>query len=466
MDPIAILKTIEQSAAGALDLAGASAKDIVGIGITNQRESTVVWDKRTGEPLYDAVLWHDARTRETSATLEQALGGKDALRSICGLPLSTYFTGVKLRWLQDNVPSVKAGLEDGTALVGTVDSWLAWNLTGGAKGVGSTTRHVTDITNASRTMMMDLSSGTWHRPSIEALGIGKVAGTLPEIISCAEPYGTVANGGVMDGAPLTGCIGDQQSAMMGQRCFALGEAKITYGTGAFMLINSGTTPVPSAHGLLSTALYKLGPSGPTHYALEGAVACCAVGINWFRDSVGMIGTAAEISALAGEVPGGTDGLYFVSAFGGLLAPHWRDDARGTLVGLTLAHNKRHIARAVLEGIAFQADDVVSAMTADTGTELTAMRVDGGVSMSNELLQYQADLLNSTVERPADVETTAAGAAIAAGLGAGVWTSPADIPLAAEGTTRFSPTIDEASRTMRKQSWAKAVECSKGWAGLA
>lgn len=294
------------------------------------------------------------------------------------------------------------------------------------------------------------------------------AGALPEITSCAQPLGQVANGGALHGAPLTGCIGDQQSAMMGQRCFSLGEAKITYGTGAFMLMHAGTTPVPSNAGLLSTALYKLGHSGETAYALEGAVACCAVGINWFRDSLTMIESAPEISKLAGEVPAGTDGLHFVSAFGGLLAPHWRDDARGTLVGLTLAHDRRHVARAVLEGIAFQAADVVGAMTADTGSQLAALRVDGGVSLSDQLLQYQADLLDIEVERPANVETTAAGAAIAAGLGAGVWSDLAAVPAAGAeaGGKVFSPQIGAAERNARKASWAKAVECSFGWADRA
>ena len=325
MDPLAIVKTVELSASGALLKAGARAADVVGVGITNQRESTVVWDRKTGKPLYDAVLWHDARTRETSAALEEALGGQDALRPVCGLPISTYFSGVKLRWLVDNVPAVKAGLEAGTALVGTVDSWLAWNLTGGAAGVGGTTRHVTDVTNASRTMMMDLAAGAWHEPSIEALGIGLVgrSGALPEIVSCAEQIGVISDGGPLSGAPLTGMIGDQQSAMVGQRCFSVGAAKITYGTGAFMLMHAGEgAPTPSRHGLLSTALYKFGRdaptacvgvrpsspwlgSGPAHragtpvrYALEGAVACCAVGINWFRDSLGMLDDAPEVSKLA------------------------------------------------------------------------------------------------------------------------------------------------------------------------
>ncbi len=472
MDPMAIVRSTEESAAGALAKVGATAADVVGIGITNQRESTVVWDKRTGAPLYDAILWHDARTRETSAAIEAALGGQDALRGVCGLPISTYFTGVKLRWLLDHVDAVRQGFEAGTALVGTVDSWLLWNLTGGAKGVGTTTRHVTDLTNASRTMMMELGTGCWHADSIRALGVSEAEGALPEIVSCAEKLGVVADGGAFDGVALTGCIGDQQSAMVGQRCFGVGEAKITYGTGAFMLMNAGHAPVPSKHGLLSTALYQFGGRGaPTTYALEGAVASCAVGINWFRDSLGMLASAPEVSSLASEAAGGTEGLYFVSAFGGLLAPHWRDDARGCLVGLTLAHDKRHVARAVLEGIAFQCSDVVNAMVSDTGSPLTALRVDGGVSLSDELLGYQADLLDIKVHRPADVETTAAGAAIAAGLGAGVWQGVEQavdqLGAAADGAAaEFHPAIGAAEREARKSSWAKAVECSLDWAGRA
>ena len=472
MDPKKILSTVDASARGALDKAGATAKDVVGVGITNQRESTVVWDKRTGEPLYDCVLWHDARTSETAHALEKALGGKEALRSVCGLPISTYFSGVKLRWLMDNVPAVREGLQQGTALFGTVDTWLAWNLTGGAKGVGSSTRHVTDVTNASRTMMMDLGAGAWHKPSLEALGLGHVAGALPEIRSSAEPYGTIADGGALHGAPLTGMVGDQQAAMLGQRCFGLGEAKITYGTGAFMLVNAGMSPTPSAHGLLSTALYRFGASGKTHYALEGAVASCAVGINWFRDSLKMVDSPQQLSALASLAKDGNgkpsaDGLCFVSAFGGLLCPYWRDDARATLVGLTLKHDRTHVARAVLEGIAFQAADVVSAMEADTKTAVKALRVDGGVSMSDALLQYQSDLLGISVERPADVETTAAGAAIAAGLGAGIWSSVASVPAppAVEGRTGavFEPSIGAAERTAQRARWAKAVQASFGWA---
>ena len=470
MDPKAILSSVEQCAAGALEKAGASAKDLLGVGITNQRESTVVWDKRTGEPLYDAILWHDGRTRDTVQALVAELGGQDALRSVTGLPISTYFSGSKLRWLMDNVPAVKAGIDGGTALFGTIDTWLVWNLTGGASGVGNgTTRHVTDVTNASRTLMMDLAATEWHAPTLQALGVGAALGALPQITSNAELLGRVADGGALTGAPLTGCIGDQQSAMVGQRCFSPGQTKVTYGTGCFMLMHASEgAPTPSSHGLLSTALYQMGPAAPPCYALEGAVASCATGINWFRDNLGMIDSAPQISQLAASVPdeaGGSEGLLFVPAFSGLLAPHWRDDARGTLVGLTLRHTKAHVARAVLEGIAYQAAEVAEAMVADAAptTRLAALRVDGGVSMSDPLMQYQADLLGVAVDRPADVETTAAGAAIVAGIGAGVWESPADLGASAAVERSFAPAIGDDERAARKARWAKAVQCSLDWA---
>jgi glycerol kinase len=461
MDPQAIVSTVATSAEGALQKAGDKATDVIGVGITNQRESTVVWDKTTGKPLYDAILWHDARTAETAKSLEAGLGGQDALRSACGLPISTYFSGVKLRWLLDNVPEVKAAFDSGKALFGTVDTWLAWNLTGGA---GKGGRHITDVTNASRTMLMDLGSCAWDSELISKLGVGAAQGALPEITSCAEGLGTICDGGPLDGAPLTAMVGDQQSAMIGQRCFGRGQAKITYGTGAFMLVNAGATATTSNHGLLSTVLYKFGAGAPTQYALEGAVASCAVGINWFKDSLGMLATAPEISSLAAEVPDGTEGLVFVSAFGGLLAPHWRDDARATLVGLTLAHDKRHVARAVLEGIAHQARDVVQCMEGDTGSKVASLRVDGGVSLSNELLQYQADLCNVSVERPTDVETTAMGAAISAGLGAGVWKDVSELPSSDDDIDRkFDPAISTAERQARCGRWQKAVDASFGWA---
>mmetsp|Transcript_5644 Transcript_5644/g.17607 ORF Transcript_5644/g.17607 Transcript_5644/m.17607 type:complete len:529 (+) Transcript_5644:583-2169(+) len=455
MDAKAIVKSVDDAAAGALQKAGATAADVAGVGITNQRESTVVWDARTGEPLYDCVLWHDARTRGTAASIKASVGGADALRPTCGLPVSTYFSGVKLKWLLDEVPAVKDAVEAGYARVGTVDSWLVWNLTNGAT-------HATDFTNASRTMLMDLGKGAWDPSSIDALGLSSLQGALPEIRSSAEDYGTIQTGS-LSGAKLTGVLGDQMAAMVGQRCFAVGDAKITYGTGAFMLVHAGNTPAPSSNGLLSTALYDF--KGEKTYALEGAVACCAVGINWFRDSLGLFETSPEISDLAASVDS-SEGCYFVSAFGGLLAPRWRDDARAALVGLTLAHDRRHVSRAVLEGVAFQAVEVLDAMVEDTGRGLGALRVDGGVAQSDVMLQIQADLAAVPVERPADVETTAAGAAVAAGLGCGVFDGISDVAAGTAPPATFSPKLPAADRDAKLASWRAAVDATYGWADRA
>lgn len=468
MDARAIVDSVEACAAGALAGADASVDEVVGVGITNQRESTVVWDKETGEPLCSVVLWLDARTRDTVAELERENGGKDALRSICGLPLSTYFSGVKLRWMLDNDAEVRDALANGRALLGTVDSWVVWNLTRGE-------RHVTDVSNASRTMLMDLARCEWSEDALRALGLRGQTGVkdaLPSIVASAGDLGRVSNGGALDGVPITGIIGDQQGAMVGQRCFSPGMAKSTYGTGAFVLMNTGTSPVASNHGLLSTALYRIGDDAETVYALEGAIGACAVGINWFRDSLGMIESAPEIDVLAAEARNGTEGLYFVSAFGGLLAPHWRDDARAALVGLSLAHKRPHVARAVLEGIAFQVRDVCEAMASDAANELTELRVDGGVCRSDEMLQYQADFLGVGVARPKNVETTALGAALLAGVGAGALDPPrGDASADDEGNgrddlTRFEPQISDAERAARLESWNDAVNSSLGWADRA
>jgi len=454
MDPAAILQSVDAAASGALAQARASAKDVVGVGITNQRESTVVWDSRTGEALFDCVLWHDARTRHTSQQIQERLGGIDALRATTGLPISTYFSGVKLKWLVDEVPAVKSALDQGFLRVGTVDAWLLHHLTG---------NHVTDFTNASRTLLMDLKSGQWDASCIEALGLpSAMMHALPEIRGCAETLGTITTG-PLEGCAVTGILGDQMAATVGQRCFTVGDAKVTYGTGAFLLTNAGSTPVPSKHGLLSTALYDF--QGQKTYALEGAVACCAVGLNWFRDSVGMVSTASELSDLAASVDS-TEGAYFVSAFSGLLAPRWRDDARAALVGLTLAHDRRHVARAVLEGVALQCNDVISAMTEDTGTSASTLYVDGGVAQSDVLLQLQADCAGVGVARPADVETTALGAAIAAGLGAGAFSSLEAIPAVSGGTTRVAPAISPDARAAKLASWKAAVEATYGWADRA
>eukprot|EP00591_Stephanopyxis_turris_P010983 CAMPEP_0195511574 /NCGR_PEP_ID=MMETSP0794_2-20130614/3845_1 /TAXON_ID=515487 /ORGANISM="Stephanopyxis turris, Strain CCMP 815" /LENGTH=545 /DNA_ID=CAMNT_0040639201 /DNA_START=218 /DNA_END=1855 /DNA_ORIENTATION=+ len=480
MNPTLLLKSVETCKEMALSqlqlhVSGVTSSSISGIGITNQRESVVVWDKHTGEALTDVILWHDTRTRETVHNLTESLGGPDALRSITGLPLSTYFSGVKLRWVMDNVPPARKAIEEGRALVGTVDSFLTWHLTGGE-------RHVIDVTNASRTLMMDIHKGSWSDDAINALDLDMLRdnGCLPEIVSCASSDGFgVVKSGAMEGVRITGVIGDQQSAMVGQRCFEPGMAKTTYGTGAFALMNTEKVAFPSKAKLLTTALYsEPGPLKEHHitYALEGAVGSCANGINWFRDNLGMIDSPAEISELAhiaDEKHGGTEGLYFVSAFGGLLAPYWRDDARGTLVGLTLAHDKSHIALAVLEGVAFQVRAVLDSMVADTdgAHSLAQMRVDGGVSMSRPLLQAQADLLGVTVARPKNVETTALGAAIVAGAGSGIWDRYEDSPrgLLNDGDDDdldeiFLPKINEKEREEKWASWEQAVESSLGWAG--
>eukprot|EP00939_MAST-03C_sp_MAST-3C-sp1_P002374 g2374.t1 len=457
-DMMDIFSSVETSAQGALDKVGGRASDVVAVGITNQRESLCVWDRNTGEPLHDAILWLDTRNRDTVASLESSLGSSDALRDICGLPVSTYFTGVKLRWMLDNVESVRTAVKEGRALIGTIDSWLIWKLSGGE-------RHATDVTNASRTMLMNLQSGAWDESAAEQLGVSAAMSALPEITSSAEHFGTVSKEYALGGVPITGCIGDQQSAMVGQRCFGPGDAKTTFGTGAFTLMNTGDEPCSSEHGLLTTALYQMGRDSKIQYALEGSVGSCAVGLNWLCDSLGLFENAPEISDLASKVPLGADGVYFVSAFGGLFAPHWRDDARGTLVGLTLAHKREHVARAALEGIAFQVKDVVDSMIADSGVPLSSMRVDGGVSQSNPLLQSQADLLGASVWRPRNVETTALGAALTAAIGAGTHTLD-DVSVVGDsedGGTTFEPSVDAAVRERAHGNWKRAVASSLDWA---
>eukprot|EP00040_Diaphanoeca_grandis_P001618 m.19000 g.19000 ORF g.19000 m.19000 type:complete len:554 (-) comp12300_c0_seq1:81-1742(-) len=466
IDPDEILTSVETCAAGALAKCNASSSDVVGVGITNQRETTVVWDRRTGKPLHDAVVWLDSRTRGTVGSLvDEHEGDTDVLRATTGLPLSTYFTGVKLRWLLDNIPAVKNAVQTGDALVGTVDSWLIWKLTNGGT-------HATDFTNASRTMLMNLNNRTWDAACAETLGITSMLGALPEIRSSAESYGVVTMpGSAFLGIAITGVIGDQQSAMVGQRCFREGMAKTTYGTGAFALKSTGPQPFPSTHGLLTTALCQLGPSAPPLYALEGSVGACAVGQDWFCNKLDMFDNAQQMHELASTVPAGANGVYFVSAFGGLLAPRWRDDARGTLVGLTLAHTKADVGRAVVEGIAHQVREVIESMVQDSGFPLASMRVDGGVSNSNSLLQFQADLLNTKVERPRDIETTALGASLCAGVGAGVWTPEqvADEVTAAENSGHsivervFECDMDTITRTALCTKWNRAVEASFGWA---
>ena len=469
---VCMAKTLEKAAANGLNVdAGLKA-----IGITNQRETTVVWSKSTGLPLYNAIVWMDVRTSSICRRLESELsGGRTHFVETCGLPISTYFSALKLLWLMENVDAVKDAVRAGDALFGTIDTWLIWNLTGGIGGkdrdgkelVG---QHVTDCSNAARTMLMNLKALDWDKPTLEALGIP--AGILPKIISNSEKIGVVASGFPLAGVSISGCLGDQHAAMLGQLC-QKGEAKSTYGTGAFILLNTGEEVTQSTHGLLSTIAYKLGPDAPTNYALEGSIAIAGAAVQWLRDSLGIISSASEIEGLAESVQD-SGGIYFVPAFNGLFAPWWRDDARGICIGITRFTNKGHIARAVLESMCFQVNDVLNSMHKDAGEagEVKSaegeflLRVDGGATINNLLMQIQADLLGSPVVRPADIETTALGAAYAAGLAAGVWTKEEIFAgLHKENTTVFRPKLDDAHRKKRGDSWYKAVSRSFDLADL-
>lgn len=408
---------------------GYSPSDVAGIGITNQRETLIVWDRFTGKPLYNAIVWSDLRTDELCHIVEAEVGGKDSFRAICGLPISTYFSGLKLRWLQENVPSIADAIQNGSAMVGTVDSWLVWSLTGGQNGGV----HVTDVSNASRTMLMSLATQQWDEGLCSALKVRK--DLLPEIRSNSEIYGHIS-AGALAGIPLSGCVGDQQAALLGQLCLEPGHAKNTYGTGCFLLANTGDVPVQSAHGLLSTVAFKLGPDAPCKFALEGSVAVAGAAVTWLQDSLGMVSSPEEFSTLASSV---TDagGMYFVPAFSGLLSPHWRDDARGTMVGITRFITKAHFCRAALEAAAYQTSDVLDAMEKDAGFPVSSLKVDGGLSRSSALCQFQADILGRPVFRPVMDERTALGAAFAAGLAEGVevWNGIEDLK---QATVRCDP----------------------------
>lgn len=432
---------------------------VIAVGITNQRETTVVWDSMTGEPLHRAIVWSDMRT---SSVVEQIIrenggGDKDFLREKCGLPVSTYFSGIKLRWLVDNVPQVRQAIERGTCMFGTVDSWLIWNLTGGVQGG----IHVTDVTNASRTMLMDINTLQWDKDLMKHLGIPE--GILfPEIRSSAEVYGHISDGPGA-GIAIAGCVGDQQSATIGQRCLRPGEAKNTYGTGCFLLVNTGEIPVQSKHGLLTTLCFQLGNDQKPVYALEGSIAVAGSGIEWLKDNLGIIQKASEAEPLAATVDN-TEGVYFVPAFSGLFAPRWRTDARGTIVGMTQYTTKAHIVRAMLESVAFQTKEVIDAINKDSPVEVSLLKVDGGMSCNNLLMQIQSDILGGKVLRPQDMETTAKGAAICAAIGAGLW-KPEDLYNANDHDgkyTEFDPSNEEDDREWRFARWKAAVDRSVGW----
>jgi glycerol kinase len=458
-DPVEIWANTRRVCAGALAKATLRASDITAVGITNQRETTVVWDRATGEPVHNAIVWQDTRTDTICAALAAAgsvgPAGADRFRKRTGLPLATYFSGPKIRWILDNVDGVAARAQRGELAFGTVDSWLAWHLTGGVGGG----LHVTDPTNASRTLLMDLDTLSWNAALCDEIGVP--AALLPEIHSSSQVYGPVRMGGPLDGVPLAGILGDQQAATFGQACLAPGEAKNTYGTGNFVLLNTGATPVRSEHGLITTVCYQLGPARPV-YALEGSIAVTGALVQWLRDNLGLISSASEIEALASSVSD-NGGAYFVPAFSGLFAPHWRSDARGAIVGLTRYVNRGHLARAVLEATAYQTREVIDAMNADSGVALSSLKVDGGMVVNSLLMQFQADILGVPVIRPVVAETTALGAAYAAGLAVGFWSGEADIRTNWAVDRVWEPTMDAARRETLYRQWLKAVTKSFGWA---
>ena len=420
---------------------------IVAVGITNQRETTVIWDRSTGIPIHPAIVWQDTRTDEICQTLVKN-GGQDRFRQITGLPIATYFSAPKIQWLLDHVPNARARAEKGQLLFGTMDSWLIWNLTGGV--------HVTDPTNASRTLLMDLKQLRWDPQLLEAFSIP--ASLLPKICSSSEIYGL--GQGIIEGVPLAGDLGDQQAALFGQACFEQGDAKNTYGTGCFLLMNTGHQIQSSAHGLLSTVAYQLGNALPV-YALEGSVAVTGSLIQWLRDNLGMIQSAAEVEALARTVDDAA-GIYIVPAFSGLFAPYWRADARGVIVGLTRYVNKGHFARAALEATAYQTREILDAMKIDIGHGLTRLQVDGGMVVNDTLMQFQADLLGVPVIRPKVTETTALGAAYAAGLAVGFWPSLEALRKLWQQDCQFAPQMSVLQREKMHKGWLKAVERSFEW----
>jgi len=441
--------------ADALSGARLNPRDLAAIGITNQRETTLLWDRRSGAPLHNALVWQDTRTDALVAEFARD-GGKDRLRGKTGLPLTTYFSSLKLKWLLDNVPGARTAAQSGDALFGTIDSWLVWNLTGGPNGG----RHVTDVTNASRTQLMHLRSLDWDGAILDLFGIPRAC--LPEIMSSSEPLGSARE--PLCGAPIAGILGDQQAALFGQACLKPGEAKNTYGTGCFLLMNTGETPYPSTHGLLTTLGYKLG-NAPAVYALEGSIAIAGALVQWLRDNLQLISTSNEIETLARTVDDNGD-VYIVPAFSGLYAPHWRDDARGVICGLTRFAGRGHIARAALEATAFQTREIITAMSADSGVPIRELRVDGGMVVNDLLMQFQADLLDVAVVRPQVIETTALGAAYAAGLAMGYWSSPQDISDNWAVGHRWHPQMGEARRAELTAAWDKAVARSLGWIGSA
>jgi len=451
-DPLEIVTRTREVVAEAMERRGLAPGDLAAIGITNQRETTVVWDRKTGEPVYNALVWQDTRVAELVAELARE-SGQDRFRAQTGLPLATYFSAAKIRWILDNVAGARRRAEAGELAFGNIDTYLAWHLTGGASGG----IHVTDATNASRTQLMNLDTLDWDGEMLRAFSIPRAM--LPEIRSSSEVYGPAAWDAVK-GVPLAGILGDQQAALVGQACFEPGEAKNTYGTGCFLLMNTGRRPVVSTCGLLTTVAYRLGGQ-PAHYALEGSVALAGALVQWLRDNLGLIASSDGIEALARTVED-NGGVYFVPAFSGLYAPYWKDSARGVIAGLTRYANKGHLARAVLEATAFQTREVLDAMERDSGIHLANLRADGGMVANELLMQFQADILNRPVVRPVTRETTALGAAYAAGLAVGYFADLADLRANWEADRTWQPAMDEARRARLYRHWKKAVQRSFDW----
>ena len=421
-------------------------------GITNQRETTMVWNKRTGKAYYNAIVWQDTRVGKKVDAMEKSIGS-DWFRAKTGLPLATYFSGLKLQWILENVDGVREDAEKGDALFGTMDSFVVWNLTGGVNGG----QHLTDVTNASRTQLFNIYDMDWDQEILEKLNIP--AAMLPKVVTSSQVYGKI-DSEVLPGVPLAGILGDQQAALVGQTCFAPGEAKNTYGTGCFMLTNTGTEAVPSKHGLLTTVAYQF-DNEPVHYALEGSVAIAGALVQWLRDNLGIIKNSEEVQKLAEKVED-NGGVYFVPAFSGLYAPYWNNNARGIIAGLTRFVSKEHIARAVLEATAFQTKDVLEAMEKDSGIEIKSLRVDGGMTVNELLMQFQSDMLGVSVIRPTMIETTALGAAYAAGLAVGFWEGIDDLKANWGIDKQWEPQMPEDQKQKYYRGWKKAIERSLDW----
>ena len=428
-----------------------NASDISGVGVTNQRETTVVWDRSTGEPVYNAIVWQDTRTDQICNELMKD-GGQDRFRPKTGLPIATYFSGPKIKWILDNVDGTREKAEAGDIIFGNIDTWVIWQLTGGPDGGV----HVTDVTNASRTMMMDLQTLDWDEEILGILGVPRAM--LPEIKASSEVYGEAKNG--LGGIPVAGDLGDQQAALFGQTCFSVGEAKNTYGTGNFLLLNTGNEVVPSKSGLITGLGYKIGEQ-PAVYMLEGSIAITGALVQWLRDNIGLISESPEVEDLAKTVDD-NGGVYFVPAFSGLFAPYWRSEARGVIAGLTRFVNKGHIARAALEATAWQSLEVVEAMNADSGVELTSLKVDGGMVHNELLMQFQADVLGVPVIRPTVAETTSLGAAYAAGLATGFWSEVEDLRANWGKDKEWTPQMDPQEREKEYGFWKKAVTRTFDW----